>query len=95
MTSRHAPAAGIAIFIALFVLGMAAGVWLPFWVFATLGSVGVGLVLVVGVLRAPERFWRDKGIRGVAETGFFVAVAAYSFWISVGHLGDEIARFTA
>lgn len=95
ITSRYGVVAGLPIFIALFALGMAAGVWLPFWVLGTLGSAAVGLFLLGDALRAPGRFWRAKGLRGVAETGFFVAVAAYSFWISVGHLGERIAHFVA
>ena len=82
---------GVAVFIGLFVLGRWGQVWLPFWIVGTIGSGGFVVWLAVPALWRPRRLWETRRIRGVVETAAFVAIAAYTFWISVGHLTDELA----
>ncbi|MHA1567726.1 MAG: hypothetical protein ACTSX7_20630 [Alphaproteobacteria bacterium] len=92
----HAPkalfATLLAIFVGLFFLGRAAQIWLPFWIVGTLGSATYAIVTAIPPLRNPTAYWQSKGLRGTAETTALIAVAAYTLWISQGHLLDELGR---
>ncbi len=87
---RHGMTVAIVIFAALFVLGQARGVWLPFWVVATVGSALFALYLVAAALA--EAFAGRRPLKAWAETVLLTAVAGYSFWISIGHLTEELSH---
>ena len=81
----------LAIFAGLFILGRAAQIWLPFWILGTLGSAAYAIGLAIAPLRNPKQYWHSQGMRGAAETTALVVVAAYTLWISQGHLCDQLA----
>ncbi len=80
----------LAIFGGLFILGRMAQIWLPFWILGTLGSAAYAIGLALAPIRNPRHYWETQGLRGTAETVALVAVAAYTLWISQGHLRDEL-----
>ncbi len=86
---RHVWIGGIAIFALLFVLGQVSGVWLPFWIVSTLGSVLFAVIMAGGAAWEVARK-QKRSARAWGETVLLVAVAAYSFWISIGHLTEEL-----
>ena len=88
---RRAWTAAIVAFAGLFVLGRARGDWLPFWIVATFGAVLFAIIMVATAAREVARK-QPRGARAWAETALLVAVAAYSFWISIGHLTEELAH---
>ena len=79
-------------FIGLFVLGQWRQVWLPFWIVGAIGSGAFVVWLAAPALWRPRRLWEERRVRGVVETAGLVAVAGYTFWISLGHLTDELER---
>ena len=58
----------------------------------TIGSGAFVLWLAVPALWRPHRLWEERRVRGVVETAAYVAIAGYTFWISLGHLTDELAH---
>lgn len=87
---RHIWTAGIVVFALLFVMGQVRGVWLPFWIVSTLGSAMFAVVMAGGAAWEVAR-QQKRSARAWGETVLLVAVAAYSFWISIGHLTEELA----
>ncbi len=83
---------GLAAFAGLFLLGQFRDVWLPFWMVGTLGAGGFVLWLAIPAFWQPRRLWAESRVRGVIETAAYVAVAGYTFWISLGHLLEELAH---
>ena len=83
---------GVAVFVGLFILGQWRGIWLPFWIIGTVGSGAFVLWLTVPALWRPQRLWEERRVRGVVETAAYVAIAAYSFWISLGHMTEELSH---
>ncbi len=87
---KYATTVAIVIFAGLFIVGQARGVWLPFWIVATAGSALFALYIVVAAglearaAKRPAKAW--------AETALLTAIAAYSFWISIGHLTEELGH---
>ena len=85
---------GVAVFVGLFILGQWREIWLPFWIVGTVGSGAFVVWLAVPALRRPQRLWEERCVRGVLETAVYVAIAAYTFWISLGHLTEELAHLS-
>ncbi len=89
--SKLVLSAGLAVFIGLFALGQLRRIWLPFWTVGTAATAVFVLVVVAGVLWRPRRFWHERGLRGAIENAIYVALGGYTFWISLGHLTEELA----
>ncbi len=89
--SKLVLAAGLALFIGLFALGQLRWIWLLFWTVGTAGAAVFVLVVVARVLWRPRRLWHERGLRGAIENAVYVALGGYTFWISLGHLTEELA----
>ena len=48
--------------------------------------------LAIPALWQPHRLWAERRLRGVLETAAYVAIAGYTFWISLGHLLEELSH---
>lgn len=81
----------LAIFLGLFVVGRTVQIWLPFWIVGSLGAAAYIIVVAIPLLRDPWAYWRRKGLRGTVESVALITIAAYTLWISQGHLFDELA----
>lgn len=87
---KHAMTVAIVIFAGLFILGQARGVWLPFWIVATAGSAAFAIYMITAAVLEARATTRSA--KAWAETALLTAIAAYSFWISIGHLTEELAH---